>query len=38
MESENSATNVTIGQRFPITARKIGINGEGIGYYHHKVV
>ncbi|WP_125766855.1 23S rRNA (uracil(1939)-C(5))-methyltransferase RlmD [Lapidilactobacillus wuchangensis] len=31
------SVNVTIGQRFPITARRIGINGEGIGYFQHKV-
>ena len=32
-----SSTTVEIGQRFPLTAKKIGINGEGIGYFQHKV-
>lgn len=33
----NSEVSVAIGQRFPITAKRIGINGEGIGYFQHKV-
>lgn len=36
MKQQNNVV-VTIGQRFPITAHKIGINGEGIGYFQHKV-
>lgn len=36
MKQQNSVV-VEIGQRFPITAHKIGINGEGIGYFQHKV-
>lgn len=30
--------NVTIGQEFLITIKKLGINGEGVGYYKHQVV
>ncbi|QEA31731.1 23S rRNA (uracil(1939)-C(5))-methyltransferase RlmD [Secundilactobacillus malefermentans] len=26
------------GQRFPLTIKRLGINGEGIGYYKHKTV
>lgn len=29
---------VAVGQRFPLTIKRIGINGEGIGYYKHKIV
>ena len=28
---------VNIGQRFPLTIRRLGINGEGIGYYKHVI-
>ena len=30
--------NVAVGQRFPITAKRLGINGEGIGYFSMSVV
>ncbi|KRM21049.1 23S rRNA (uracil(1939)-C(5))-methyltransferase RlmD [Latilactobacillus graminis] len=29
---------VEVGQRFPLTIKRIGINGEGIGYYKRKIV
>ncbi|MSD83461.1 23S rRNA (uracil(1939)-C(5))-methyltransferase RlmD [Lactobacillus curvatus] len=29
---------VAVGQRFPLTIKRIGINGEGIGYYKRKIV
>ena len=29
---------VHIGQQFPLTIKKIGINGEGIGYFKRKIV
>lgn len=29
---------VEVGQRFPLTIKQIGINGEGIGYYKRKIV
>lgn len=29
---------LTSGQRFPLTIKRLGINGEGIGYFKHKVV
>lgn len=28
---------VTVGQRFPLTIKRLGINGEGIGYYKRKI-
>lgn len=30
--------NVMLGQEFLITIKKLGINGEGVGYYKHQVV
>ena len=27
---------VKIGQRFPLTIKRLGINGEGIGYFKRK--
>ncbi|MFD1465980.1 23S rRNA (uracil(1939)-C(5))-methyltransferase RlmD [Lapidilactobacillus mulanensis] len=35
--TESNSVVVEVGQRFPLTAKKIGINGEGIGYFQHKV-
>lgn len=29
---------VKVGQRFPLTIKRLGINGEGIGYFKHKIV
>lgn len=29
---------VEVGQRFPLTIKRIGINGEGLGYYKRKIV
>ncbi len=29
--------DVQIGQRFPLTIKRLGINGEGIGYYKHVI-
>lgn len=29
---------VEVGQKFPLTIHRLGINGEGIGYYKHKIV
>lgn len=26
------------GKRFPLTIKRLGINGEGIGYFKHKVI
>lgn len=33
----STPVSVTIGQRFPLTIKRLGINGEGIGYYKHKI-
>ncbi|MBU7447579.1 MULTISPECIES: 23S rRNA (uracil(1939)-C(5))-methyltransferase RlmD [Lactiplantibacillus] len=35
--AEKVQSTVTIGQRFPLTIRRLGINGEGIGYYKHVI-
>lgn len=32
-----NAVNVQLGQRFPLTIKRLGINGEGIGYYKRKI-
>lgn len=34
---EKVQATVNIGQRFPLTIRRLGINGEGIGYYKHVI-
>ncbi|KMO57974.1 RNA methyltransferase, partial [Lacticaseibacillus rhamnosus] len=31
------ATTVKIGQRFPLTIKRLDINGAGIGYYQRKI-
>ena len=28
---------VQVGDRFPLTIRRLGVNGQGIGYFKHKV-
>ncbi|MDO1605191.1 23S rRNA (uracil(1939)-C(5))-methyltransferase RlmD [Lactobacillus sp. YT155] len=33
---QNDSTELQIGDRFPLTIKKIGINGEGIGYFKRK--
>jgi len=35
--AEKIQASVTIGQRFPLTIKRLGINGEGIGYYKHVI-
>lgn len=34
---EKVQADVQIGQRFPLTIKRLGINGEGIGYYKHVI-
>ena len=34
---EKVQADVTLGQRFPLTIKRLGINGEGIGYYKHVI-
>lgn len=29
--------SVKVGQKFPLTIKRLGINGEGIGYYKKKI-
>lgn len=36
--TKSNAVNMEVGTRFPLTIKQIGINGEGIGYYKHKIV
>ncbi|KRN28397.1 RNA methyltransferase [Lactobacillus selangorensis] len=31
-------STVHVGQRLPLSIKRLGINGEGIGYYQHKIV
>ncbi|WP_137596824.1 23S rRNA (uracil(1939)-C(5))-methyltransferase RlmD [Paucilactobacillus kaifaensis] len=35
--SNNQPVEVNIGDRFPLTIKRLGINGEGIGYYKRKI-
>ena len=35
---ENPGVQVEVGQRFPLTIKRMGINGEGIGYYKRMAV
>ncbi|MGM9891368.1 23S rRNA (uracil(1939)-C(5))-methyltransferase RlmD [Limosilactobacillus sp.] len=37
MVNKTSDVEVKIGDRFPLTVRRLGVNGHGIGYYKHKV-
>ncbi|MGN1284614.1 MAG: 23S rRNA (uracil-5-)-methyltransferase RumA, partial [Candidatus Limosilactobacillus intestinavium] len=32
-----SPIEVNIGDRFPLTIKKLGVEGQGIGYFKHKV-
>ncbi|GAP03193.1 RNA m5u methyltransferase family protein [Fructobacillus pseudoficulneus] len=34
----NQPVEVKIGQKFPLTIKRLGINGEGIGYFKRKIV
>lgn len=36
-EKVTAGVEVKIGDRFPLTIRRLGVNGHGIGYYKHKV-
>ena len=35
--AEKVQADITLGQRFPLTIKRLGINGEGIGYYKHVI-
>ncbi|WP_281164368.1 23S rRNA (uracil(1939)-C(5))-methyltransferase RlmD [Liquorilactobacillus sicerae] len=35
---QQNSVKLTVGQRIPLTIKRLGINGEGIGYYKHKIV
>ncbi|HBF74395.1 MAG TPA: 23S rRNA (uracil(1939)-C(5))-methyltransferase RlmD [Lactobacillus sp.] len=35
---QQTGVQVTLGQRFPLTIKRLGINGEGIGYFKRKLV
>lgn len=34
---QQADVKVQVGDRFPLTIRKMGVNGQGIGYFKHKV-
>ncbi|MFT9098281.1 23S rRNA (uracil(1939)-C(5))-methyltransferase RlmD [Liquorilactobacillus sp.] len=37
--NQDSGQNLLVsGKRFPLTIKRLGINGEGIGYFKHKVI
>ncbi len=38
MTNYNSQVHVEKGEQFKLTIKRMGINGEGIGYYEHKLV
>lgn len=35
--NQSDNVQVQVGDRFPLTIRKMGVNGQGIGYFKHKV-
>lgn len=35
-DKEQSSIQLTKGQRFPLTIKRLGINGEGVGYFKKK--
>ena len=37
MANKITDVEVNIGDRFPLTIRRLGVNGHGIGYYKHKI-
>lgn len=37
-EKKTSSIQIKPGQRFPLTIKRLGINGEGVGYFKKKVV
>lgn len=36
--NDKNGVDVRIGQNFPLTIKRLGINGEGIGYFKRKIV
>ncbi|WP_442857076.1 23S rRNA (uracil(1939)-C(5))-methyltransferase RlmD [Bacillus sp. FJAT-45037] len=36
--TEQQSVQVTVGQQMPLTIKRLGINGEGVGYFKRKVV
>ncbi len=37
-EGKNEAVSIQTGQKIPLTIKRLGINGEGVGYFKRKVV
>ena len=37
-DTNTNGVSVRIGQNFPLTIKRLGINGEGIGYFKRKIV
>ncbi|MQS76598.1 23S rRNA (uracil(1939)-C(5))-methyltransferase RlmD [Companilactobacillus halodurans] len=38
MHTNNITQELSVGDRFPLTIKRIGINGEGIGFFKHVIV
>ena len=38
MHTNNITQELKVGDRFPLTIKRIGINGEGIGFFKHVIV
>ncbi|WLR42539.1 23S rRNA (uracil(1939)-C(5))-methyltransferase RlmD [Bacillus carboniphilus] len=38
MQTKQTGVTIEIGQTFPLTIKRLGINGEGVGYFKKKVV
>jgi len=38
MQTNNITQELNVGDRFPLTIKRIGINGEGIGFFKHVIV
>lgn len=34
--ASQSPVVVTVGERFPLTIKKLGVEGQGIGYFKHR--
>lgn len=38
MKNEKSQVQIKLGQRLPLTIKRLGINGEGVGFFKRKIV
>lgn len=37
MQKVKNDIKIKVGQKFPLTIKRLGINGEGIGYFKRKI-